>query len=66
MLVGFVWVRFLGWVLFPFDFPLSSFLLGGYSDCLLSTSWRTKTTHLTQVCTHLFLSVWVLPLPAQS
>lgn len=41
-----------------FDFPFFSFHLEGYSDCLLSTSWRKRTTHLIQVGTHLFSSVW--------
>lgn len=39
---------------FPIFFPIS-FHLGGYSDCLPSTSWRTRTTHLTQVHTDYFL-----------
>lgn len=37
-----------------FIFPLS-FHTGGYSDCLLVTSWSTRTTHLILVCTHFFL-----------
>uniref|UniRef100_A0A803VL72 Uncharacterized protein n=1 Tax=Ficedula albicollis TaxID=59894 RepID=A0A803VL72_FICAL len=52
-------VRVLGCLnYYYFDFLLSSIHLEGYSDCLLSTSWRKRTTHLIQVSTHLFSSVW--------
>lgn len=41
-------VGFCALVCFFLIFPLS-FHIGGYSDCLLVTSWSTRTTHLIQV-----------------